>query len=239
MYLKTVSVGWYQFMKRSTRSMLIAVIIIIALVTVCVAAVIYNANAPLATRQDKTVYTPQGNVKIQAVTFNGNIEVHPSTSNQIEVIYDIKASNGYLNDIKTTSNETKTENLTTIITKATLQVNQASQYEASLVINVPASGNYNLTLTTSNGDVNVQVGNCAEIVAMTYNGDVNVGLPQGTLFTVAASVGNGNITHQGIALDTSNETATRLKGVTTGGEGSLELALNSGNGNIAIQYFTP
>ena len=74
---------------------------------------------------------------------------------------------------------------------------------------------------------------------MTLNGNIKIGLTQGTLFNVTASVGNGNITHQGIQLNASTETATRLKGATSGGDGKLNLSLISGNGNVAISVLNP
>lgn len=219
--------------------MIIAGIFIVAILSVCAFAVIYHAAAPLAQRQDKKSFATNENVNIQASTFNGNVEIRSTTGSQIEVIYNVTATEGYLNDIKTSANETRTTNLTTITAKALLQVNQASDYAANLVIYLPSTGRYNLTLTTTNGNVDIQVDNCGEINAMSMNGNVKIGLTQGALFQVAASVANGNITHQGITLDAETDTATRLKGTTSGGEGNLVLTLMSGNGNIAIEYLTP
>lgn len=173
---------------------------------------------------------------IQARTFSGNIAIGSTMGNQIEVIYNVAASYGYIGDIKTQANETKTGNLTTITAKATLLVNQASAYEADLTINLPSSGVYNLTVTTNNGNINIQPSTSHSITAMTYNGNVNINLQQDMLFEVAASVGNGNITHQGINLNATTDTTTRLEGTTIGGAGNLVLALNTGNGNITIKY---
>jgi DUF4097 and DUF4098 domain-containing protein YvlB len=247
--------------KRSTKSMLFAFIVIAAILSVSAYAVIHHAMAPLAHRQDKTLYTPKENVEIQAATFNGNIEIQSTTGSQIEVIYNVTAPDGYLNDVKTFTNETQGTDLTTLITSATLQSSgaQASDYKASLLINLPNTSSYNLTLTTVNGDIikpqlndatvvaTTNNGNIdlkdgissSEIDAMTLNGNIKIGLTQGTLFKVTASVGNGNITHQGIQLDASTETATRLKGATSEGDGKLDLSLISGNGNVAISYLTP
>jgi DUF4097 and DUF4098 domain-containing protein YvlB len=225
--------------KRSTRSIITAVIIIVAILSVCVGVVVYHATAPLAQRQDKTSFAANENVKIQAITFNGNIEVYPTTGSEIELVYNVAATEGYLNDIDTSTNETRNGNLTLITAKAVLQANQADDYAANLVINLPRTGNYNLTLTTSNGDVDVRVDNCFEINAMSMNGNVEVCLAQGTLFQVAASVANGNIDHQGIVLDSQTDTATRLKAATLAGEGNLVLTLMSGYGNITIKYVIP
>lgn len=192
--------------------------------------------APLSRREDKTLFNPTENMVIQARTFSGNIAIGSTMGNQIEVIYNVAASYGYIGDIKTQANETKTGNLTTITAKATLLVNQVSAYEADLTINLPSSGVYNLTVTTNNGNINIQPSTSHSITAMTYNGNVNINLQQDMLFEVAASVGNGNITHQGINLNATTDTTTRLEGTTIGGAGNLVLALNTGNGNITIKY---
>jgi hypothetical protein len=223
-------------LKKKTQSLLFAVIVIIAVLGVSAYAVIQNSMAPLSRREDKTVFNPTENMVIQAKTFGGNIAIGSTTGNQIEVIYSVAASYGYLGDIKTQANETKTGNVTTITAKATLSVNQANAYEADLVINLPSNGVYNITVTTNNGNINIQPSTSRSITAMTYNGNVDINLQQGTLFEVAASVGNGNISHQGINLNTTTDTATRLEGTTAGGAGNLVFALNSGNGDITIKY---
>jgi hypothetical protein len=216
-----------------------ALVLIAAIVTVCVFAVIQNAMAPMEQRQDKTVYTPKEYVVIQAATFNGEIEIHSTTGSQIEVMYNVTAPNGYLKDIKTATNETKSDNVTTIVTSAELQINQGVNYKANLIINLPSNSRYNLTLTTPNGNINTQGSNNNEINAITGNGNINIGLTQNTLFQVTATTVNGHITHQGITLDTDTDTTTRLKGATSAGEGNLTLSLMSGNGNIAIEHITP
>jgi cytoskeletal protein RodZ len=225
--------------KRSTKSIIFALVLIAAILLFCVFAVIQNAMAPLEQREDKTVHTPKENVVIQAATFNGDIEIRSTTGSQIEVMYNVTAPNGFLKDIKTFTNETKSDNLTTIITSAELQVNQGVNYKANLIVNLPNNSRYNLTLTTPNGNIDIQGSNSNEINAMTANGNVNIDLSQNTLFQVTASTVNGNITHQGITLDASTETSTRLNGATSAGEGNLILALMSGKGNIAIEYVMP
>jgi hypothetical protein len=241
--------------KRSNRSIIFALVVIAALLSLCAYAFWYHANAPLARREDKTVYTPMENVEIQAATFKGDIEVQVTSGSQIEVIYSITAPDGYLSDVTTSTNETKTDNLTTITATSLLLSSDSSNYMANLLIKVPNTSKYNLTLTTANGDIikpqlndntvvattnkgniDIKDGGANEIDAMTLNGNINIGLTQDTLFQVAASVGNGKITHQGISLDTSTDTSTRLMGTTVGGEGNLTLALVSGNGDITVEY---
>lgn len=203
---------------------------------VCTYAVIQNALAPLAQREDQSEFAAKENVVIKASTFNGNIIIQPTTGNQIVVNYQVSAPNGFLNDIKTSVNETKDDNLTTIITSAAIQVNNGVAYKANLVINVPTTSTYNLTLTTHNGNVDVQVQKSGEIGVITDNGNIKVNVPRETLFQVVASVANGKISHQGINMDASPDLATRLKGATVGGQGSLVMTLMSGNGDITISY---
>jgi DUF4097 and DUF4098 domain-containing protein YvlB len=225
--------------KRSKKGIIFALVIIAAIVSICLYAVIQNAFTPLAQREDKSVFTPKDNVVIQATTFNGNIKVQPSTGSQIEVIYQVSAPNGYLKDIITSANDTANGNVTTINADAAIQVNNGVLYTANLVINVPTSSTYNLTLTTHNGNVAVQVDKTREIGAITDNGNINVNLPQNTQFQVTASVANGQISHQGIAMTANPDSTTRLKGTTTSGAGSLTMTFMSGNGDITLGYFTP
>jgi DUF4097 and DUF4098 domain-containing protein YvlB len=78
-----------------------------------------------------------------------------------------------------------------------------------------------------------------EIGAITDNGNINVNLPQNTQFQATASVANGKISHQGIAMDANPDSTTRLKGTTTSGAGSLTMTFMSGNGDITLGYVTP
>jgi hypothetical protein len=67
---------------------------------------------------------------------------------------------------------------------------------------------------------------------------VKVSLVEGTLFQVDANSANGHVTYQGIAMNTSIQTDTHLKGNTTAGPGELNLNLSSANGNVTVEYFT-
>ncbi len=222
--------------KKAKRNIIFALVVIAAIIGVCLFAVIQNALTPPATREDKSVFTPKENVIIQATTFSGNIEIQPTSGSQIEVTYQVSAPNGYLNDVKTSANQTVNGDLLTIDTNAALQINQGVTYTTNLIISLPSTSTYNLTLTTHNGNVNVQTDKTSEIGVITDNGNIQVSLPQDTLFQVTASVANGKITHQGITMDADPDSTTRLKGTTTGGEGNLVMTLMSGNGNITIAY---
>lgn len=224
-------------MKRSTKSIIFALVIIAAIVSVCLYAVIQNALAPMAQREDKSVFTPNQNVVIDATTFSGNIKIQPTTGSQIEVIYQVSAPNGYLKDVKTSANQTNDGNTTTIATSAAIQTNEGVTYTANLIVNVPSTSNYNLTLTTHSGNVDVQVEKSSEIGIITDTGYIKVNVPQSTLFQVTASVGNGEISHQGITMNADTDTATRLNGNTVGGAGNLVMTLMSAYGDITLAYY--
>jgi hypothetical protein len=224
--------------KKAKRNIIFALVIIAAIISVCLYAVIQNALAPLAQREDKSVFTPKQNVVIQASTFSGDIKIQPTAGSQIEVIYQVSAPNGFLSDIKTSANQTTSDNLTTIVTSAVLQINQGVTYTASIIINVPTTGTYNFSLTTHSGNVDVQAEKANEIGVITDSGYININLPESTPFQVTASVANGKISHQGIAMDANPDSETRLKGTTTGGEGNLVMTLMSGNGDVTIAYKT-
>jgi DUF4097 and DUF4098 domain-containing protein YvlB len=248
-------------MKPTTKIVIIAVLAIAlaAFALICASAFLNTAFTPLAQRQDKTSYTPKENVEIQATTFNGDVHIEASTGNQIEVIYDIQAPEGHLYDVKTMTNETKSDNLTILIT---LAANQGSEipsvnHRADILIKVPNTSIYNLTLTTlngniikpqlndvnvvastSNGYVDIKDDHCKNINASSLNGNIKIGLAQGTLFQVDASVANGNVAYQGIAMNTSVQSTTELKGATSAGQGNLNLMLSTANGQVTIEYLS-
>jgi len=247
--------------KKLKLSLKLAIIVIIVLTVgiIILQSGLVTITAPLEQREDKTTYTPNPIVVIEATTFNGNIEVQPTSGSQIEVVYTIKAPQGHLYDVKTYTNETKSQNQTTLVTYANNEGPETPSvnHYASLILKLPTTSQYNLTLITANGDIikpqlnttkvsastnngniDIKDDNAASIEAITMNGNVKIGLAKDTLFQVAATVSNGNIAYQGIAMTTSVQTATHLKGATSAGEGNLFLTLMSANGNINIEYYT-
>jgi len=223
-------------LKRSKRNIILAIVVIVAIIGVCAAAILHNALAPPEQREDISYFTPREAVAIKAFTFDGDIQVQPTEGSQIEFTYQLSAPSGYLKDIDTLVKETVNGSSTTIVAAASCPNIQEIAYHANLIIKLPKSATYNLTLTTNSGDVNVQIQKASEVGVITDEGNIQVTLPQNTLFQVAASVANGEISHQGITLDASVDSTTRLKGATPDGEGNLVLTLMSGYGNIAINY---
>jgi DUF4097 and DUF4098 domain-containing protein YvlB len=92
--------------------------------------------------------------------------------------------------------------------------------------------------TSANGYVDIKDDNATSIEASSLNGNVNIGLIKGTLFQVDANTANGQVTYQGIAMNTTIQTTTQLKGNTTDGLGHLNLTLSSANGNVTIEYLS-
>ena len=132
-----------------------------------------------------------------------------------------------------------------------LQVN----YRVTLTIELPTANQYNLTLstlngniikpqlndtavvaTTSNGRIDIEDNTASSIEASNANGNINVSLVKGTLFQVDAVSANGHVTYQDIAMHTNVQTPTHLNGETSDGSGKLVLNLSSANGDVTIQY---
>lgn len=242
-----------------SSKIVIAVIAIAAIIVIITAYTLLNgAMAQLEQRQDTTTNVATQNVEIQATTFNGDIIIETSTSNQIEVTYYVQAPQGHLNEITTsTTNQTNNENIK-IIAETKIENNGLKvNYRSSITIKLPSSSQYNLTLSTLNGNIikpllndtnivatsnngyiDIKDDNADSIEASSQNGNINIKLLKDTLFQVDANTANGHVTYQGIAMNTTIQTTTQLKENTTDGIGHLNMTLSSANGNITIEYFT-
>jgi len=218
-----------------------------------------NFLAPLEQKQEQATFPSAQYVEIQADTFNGNIEIQPTNSSQIEVTYNLEAPEGRIGEIIVdTTNQTQGE-VFKILAKAKLvdSTEIRVNYRASITVKLPNNGQYNLTLatlngniikpllndktvtaTTNNGGIDLKDDNATSITASSLNGNVNIRLVQGTLFTVDATTANGQVTWQGIAMNINSQTATKLNAVTTQGTGNLDIKLSSANGNVSIEYFS-
>ena len=238
----------------------VVIVVVVASFTVLLGMGVFYTPPTMDHKETTTTYMPLENVVIQASTFNGDINVESTQDTTIVVTYSLTAPQGCLDEIKITNNETKTQNVTSLLTSAQNLGNfDSPDYSAILTLKLPVSFSYNLTLITSNGDIIKPDLNGAKVAVSTMNGDITISdgddcrsidatcmngnlkirLVQGTQFSVVASIGNGEINYQGIPLDTSTQSATRLKGSTTGGEGNLTVSLMTGNGNIKLQYYNP
>lgn len=206
----------------------------------------------------KTVHNASESIDLDVITFNGNIEIQNSTVDTVEVIYDVFAPQGHLYDILTGTNGSSIGNTTKIIAEAKLQDQENKpvvNHGANILVKVPRSATYNLSLRTlngnikvpalngngmvlrsTNGNVDLTVENFFNINAETLNGDINVKLQDGTLFSVNASTMNGRVSHGLVHMTPEKETSTRLIGHTEAGNGSLRMDLSTLNGNVEISY---
>jgi DUF4097 and DUF4098 domain-containing protein YvlB len=248
-------------MKSENKIIIIVAVIATAVVLISAYYFLNAAFVPLEQREEKTSTAVTKNVEIEIATFNGNIEIQTTTSSTVEVTYNVETPQGHLNEITTsTMNQTQSDDRMTLIAEAKL-VNTNNEltvnYRADILIKLPDTSQYNLTLTTlngniikpllndtkivantSNGAVEIKDDNCKIIEASSLNGNVKVSLAEGTLFQVDASTANGNVAYQGIAMNTSVQTTTHLKGETSEGQGNLDLTLSAANGNIILEYFS-
>jgi hypothetical protein len=158
---------------------IITVAIILAAVLVISAYVFLNsALKPLDQREDKTSNAGAKNVEIQATTFNGDIQIQTSTNKDIEVTYNVETPKGHLNDIVTaTTNETEDQNNLILVAEAKLvNLNQGLtvNYRANIMIKLPNTGQYNLSLHTLNGNIVKPQVNDIIVVANTDNGNIDI-----------------------------------------------------------------
>ncbi|MCW4000910.1 MAG: DUF4097 family beta strand repeat-containing protein [Candidatus Bathyarchaeota archaeon] len=245
---------------QTSAKVAIVIVIILTVGIILLESGVFYIPPTLEQRQDTVSYMANQNVVIEASTFNGNIDIEPTSDSQITVTYTIKAPSGHLDSVKISNNEAKSQNQTTLTTSAkNLGDTTSTYYAADLTLKLPTTSQYNLTLVTVNGNITkpqlneskvavstlngditlIDGGAASEIGATSMTGNIKISLAQGTLFNVTASVGTGAIDYQGITLDTSVQSATRLQGATAAGEGTLNLSLATGTGTIKLQYYTP
>ena len=246
-------------MELSVKIAIASVIIVLVVVTFGAYVFLNNALAPLEERQVNSTKIATKYVDIQATTFNGNIEIQSSASSQIEVIYNIQAPVGHLTEIATTTTNQTVNEVTNVVTEAKIadsNIQMRVNYRVDITIKVPNTSQYNLTLNTLNGNIikpqlndttivaqtnngfiDISDDNATAIDASSLNGNVKISLAQATLFQVDATSANGQVTFQGIAMNTNIQTSTHLNGVTSEGNGKLEMTLSTANGNVEIVYF--
>jgi len=211
-------------------------------------------------REDKTLYDAAQNIVLNVSTINGDVEIRElAGANNIEVVYEVFASEGHLLHVLTGANSTRIDNNTVMI-EAAAKLNRPDEggianHGANIIVTVPKGSHCDLNLTTLNGNVKVPAlnggsvllntlngnvdlngGNYTDVDASTLNGDVTVNLTQGTLFYVDASTLNGHVRHGLIHMAPQKETQKELVGYTEAGNGSLRMKLSTLNGNVEISY---
>jgi DUF4097 and DUF4098 domain-containing protein YvlB len=247
-------------MKTDTKIISTVVVVVVTVLLIGTYVFLKSDWASLEQSEKTDVIPTAQNVEVQATTYNGNIEIQASTSNQIEVTYKIEAPKGHLNEISTsTTNQTLNPNTLVLVAEAKLNAHSelTVNHNAKIIIKLPSTSHYDLTLHTLNGDItkpqlndtmvvcrtdngniNIEDDNATSIDAVSQNGNVQISLVQGTLFNVDANAANGNISYQGIAMNTSMQTQTQFKGNTSSGIGNMSLTLSAENGNITIEYYS-
>ncbi len=236
-----------------------AAIILVGILIIGGYSFLNSALARLEQKQETSSFSPMQNVEIKAATFNGDIEIQTTDNRLIEITYMLEAPEGHINQlIVDTTNQTQGESAL-IIAEAKIKDSTEIKvnYKASIVIKLPNNSQYNLTLntlngniikpllnditvvaTTNNGRIEIKDNNATSIAASSLNGNINIDLLEGTLFKIDASTANGQVSYQGIAINSNIQTSTHLNGITTYGSGTLDLKLSTANGNIFVEYFS-
>ena len=211
-------------------------------------------------REDRALQPAATNIILNVSTVNGNVEIRElAGASNVEVTFDVFATEGHLLHVLTGTNGTRVDNNTVMI-EASAKVNKEYQNEiathgANIIVTVPQGSHYELNLNTVNGDVTVPAlnggsliagtvngkvditaGNFTAIDARSTNGDVIVKLPAGTLFYVDATTVNGRVRHGSIHMAPVTENDHTLVGPTEAGSGSLRMMLRAVNGKIEISY---
>jgi DUF4097 and DUF4098 domain-containing protein YvlB len=248
-------------MQTQTKIVVAVAVVVVAAFLIGSYVFLNNAFVPLDKTQDIIVYNATPNVEIKASTFNGNIEIQTSSSSQLEVIFNVEAPKGHLAEISTAApNMSQTQNSLVVDAQAHLFSPTSEltvNHKADILIKLPSTSQYNLTLKTLNGNIikpqlndttvdastdngyiNIKDDNATSITAHSQNGNVKVSLAQGTLFSVDANTANGQVSYQGIALNTTTQTQTHLKGYTSNGAEQLNMTLSTANGNVVVEYFS-
>jgi hypothetical protein len=105
-------------MNLSSKFIIVLIVIVAVALIFTATTLLNNGLAPLEQKEYKTTTTATKNVTLNAETFNGDIIITTSTSDEIEVTYNIQAHQGHINEITTaTTNKTLNEN-TEITTQA-------------------------------------------------------------------------------------------------------------------------
>jgi DUF4097 and DUF4098 domain-containing protein YvlB len=242
-------------------AMLLAVLAIIGVAGLIGGCVSINPGSlTVEHREDRTLQPAADNIVLNVSTINGNVEIREMAGRtDVEITFDIIATEGHLLHVLTSTNGTRIDNNTVMITAEAKLMKQyegeVATHGANIIVTVPQGSHYELNLNTLNGDIkvpalnggsliagtmngNVEItgGNYSTIDARSSNGDVTVKLQEGTLFYVDASTMNGRVRHGNIHMSPTAENDRTLTGSTEAGNGSLRMSLHTMNGNVEISY---
>lgn len=187
---------------------------------------------PVEHREDKTIHAPAQKVSIEGYTIGGNVEVSESTTGNIEIIYDVYATEGHLYDIVTGTNYSMEGDTLKIKTSARIPDYKSQVFSgtrgANLYIKVPKNASYDLDVSTAGGNIIVPDLNGTSLEATTLGGDIDL---EGVSYdSIKASTAGGNIdakynaktvvfdTMGGNIIIATGQTAGKLKANTAGGD---------------------
>ncbi len=170
----------------SDRVILSGIAILVIIFVVVGALWLINAVGHSLTvehRQDNSSHAGASKINIDLNDFNGNINVVESETNDIEVLYDVHASQGHLNDVVTNTAYVQDGDTLKITSEARQKDTGIFSHVhffyydiagADVVVKVPRDSWYQLGLTTSNGNVAVTALNGSTITLDSDFGDIEI-----------------------------------------------------------------
>jgi len=151
-------------------------------------------NNPIEHREDKTIHDGAASVSIDVNTIGGNIEISESTTDKIEVIYDVYATQGRLYDIVTGTNYSMEGDMLKIKATAKFPDDPSTLIGirgAHVLVKVPRNASYSLNLKTMGGNVIVPDIQGNSLKAETMGGKIDL---NGVSYdSVTANTAGGNI----------------------------------------------
>jgi hypothetical protein len=220
---------------------IIAALAIILFISGACAACLFLGNVsnnvgnefPVEHREDKTVHAAAPNVDLDVTTIGGKVEIVDSADGNVEVVYDVFASPGHLDDVRTGTDYSQSGDTLKIRAEAKIPdidrlVNIGVTRGANVIVKLPKDAKVNLNLNTLGGDIVVPERNGGRMELNSMGGKIRVN--GGQYSTVKATTAGGDIYARygatyatfetmggGIYLD-ANQTTGSLKATTAGGD---------------------
>lgn len=117
------------------------------------------------------------NIDLTVNTFGGDVIIQEWADNSVKVTYDVFAPSGHLDEILTSTRDTKDGNSTTIIAEAKIRdqnlINLGDR-GASVTVVVPKNSSYTLKLNTAGGKVTVPPLHGSSVYLNTLGGDISL-----------------------------------------------------------------
>lgn len=185
-------------------------------------------------REDKTVHAAAPNVDLEVNTLGGNIEIQDSTDGNIEVIYDVYASDGHLMDIMTGTNYSQDGDTLKIKAQTKLTHNNdlvIGNRGAHVYVKVPKNTSLNLSLKTLGGNIIVPAHSGNNVILNTLGGFIDL---NGQYNMVRVNTAGGRIDADYGATDATFETlGGSINLIASQTSGSLKA--NTAGGDIHVR----